>query len=133
MKIVECGDSFELHISSAVTDNYVVSNGRTYNYKRLVIPNVLINFFFEINPNTSYVYLYFYENSIFLSVEKLFDYKYSRRKLMKFKSKNSYFINLNLKSLDKHDVTINDSAVFVVKKNVSLNSDSNVVIELIFR
>lgn len=132
MKIVETEDSFELHISSAVTDNYVVSNNKQYNYKRLVIPNLLVNFFFENNPNTKYVYLYFYQNHVFLSNEKLSDYKYSKRKLMKFKNKNSYFINLNIKSLIKNNVTINDSVVFVVNNNRLLNSVSNVTVKIIF-
>lgn len=133
MKIVETEDSFELHISSAVTDNYVVSNNKQYNYKRLVIPNLLVNFFFENNPNTKYVYLYFYQNHVFLSNEKLSDYKYSKRKLMKFKTKNSYFINLNIKSLVKNNVTIDNSVVFVVNNNRLLNSASNINIELCFR
>ena len=132
MKIVETEDSFELHISSAVTDNYVVSNNKQYNYKRLVIPNLLVNFFFENNPNTKYVYLYFYNNHVFLSNEKLSDYKYSKRKLMKFKNKNSYFINLNIKSLVKNNVTIDDSVVFVVNNNRLLNSVSNVTVKIIF-
>lgn len=132
MKIVETEDSFELHISSAVTDNYVVSNNKRYNYKRVVIPNVLVNFFFESNPNTKYVYLYFYDNNVFLSIEKLSEYKYSKRKLMKFKNKNSYFINLNVSSLVKHGINIDDSVEFVVERNTLLNSESNVSIKLMF-
>ena len=132
MRIVETEDAFELRISSAVTDNYVVSNDKKYNYKRLVIPSLLVNFFFEKNHNTKYVYLYFYKNNVFLSNEKLSEYKYSKRKLMKFKSKNSYFINLNIRSLAKHDISVDDSVVFVISTKGSLNSNSKISIKLIF-
>lgn len=132
MKIVETDSSFELHISSAVTDNYVTANNKRYFYKRLVIPTLLINFFLSVKPKLSYVYLYFHEDHVFLSVEKLSDIKYSKRKLMKFKSKNSYFINLNTNSLVKHDIIISDIVLFKIRYDNVLNSSSNICIELIF-
>ena len=47
MKIVENERGFELHIISSLTDNIVTSQGKRYNYKRLVIPNVLMDYFFS--------------------------------------------------------------------------------------
>lgn len=132
MKIVETDDAFEIHISSAVTDNYVVANNKRYNYKRLVIPNLIINFFFENKPNTKYVYLYFLKGHIFISYEKLSDIKFSRRKLMKIKGKNSFFIDLNLNSLSKYGIVVSDSVLFKIVKNDDVNFDNNVVVELVF-
>lgn len=132
MKIVEKGNSFELHIISAVTNYYVTSNNKTYNYYRLIIPNVLVNFFLENNPNTKYVYLYFIGSDVFLSAERLDDVKYSRRKLMKFKDRNIYFIYLNIKSLTKHNVTVNDSVKFIISNGSVLKSQSNVQIRIKF-
>lgn len=133
MKIVETDSSFELHISSAVTDNYVTVNNKKYLYKRLVIPRILVNFFKSVKPKIDYVYLYFYEDHVFLSVEKLSDIKYSRRKLMKFKNRNIHFIDLNMSSLMKHDVSVNDSVLFKISyENVLKDSSSNICVELIF-
>lgn len=132
MKLVETDSSFELHISSAVTDYYVISNNTKYFYKRMVIPSLLVNFFFEVDSELKYLYLYFVEDRVFLSIEELSDIKFSRRKLMKFKDKNSYFINLNNTSLTKHSISVKDSVVFVVSADSVLNSVSNICIELLF-
>lgn len=134
MKLVETEDSFELQIYSAVTDNFVKSKDQQYYYKRLVIPSLLANYFLDIKPNTKYVYLYFVDDSVFLSIEKLDDYKFSKRKLMKLQNKyKSYFINLNVNSLTKHDIHVGSNVLFKVCINNSrLNSISNICIELIF-
>ena len=92
MRIVENGDRFELHIFSSITDNNVSVNGKLYNYKRLVIPNVLMEYFWEKKSVLEYVYLYFQDDSIFLSVEKLHDIKYSKRRIIQVGKKNSFFI-----------------------------------------
>ena len=93
MKLVETEDSFELQIYSAVTDNFVKSKDQQYYYKRLVIPSLLANYFLDIKPNTKYVYLYFVDDSVFLSIEKLDDYKFSKRKLMKLQNWLEYTKN----------------------------------------
>ena len=132
MKLVETDSSFELHISSAVTDYYVISNNTKYFYKRMVIPSLLVNFFFEVDSELKYLYLYFVEDRVFLSIEEISDIKFSRRKLMKFKDKNSYFINLNNTSLTKHSISVKDRVVFVVSADSVLNSVSSICIELLF-
>ena len=132
MRIVENERGFELHIISSLIDNIVTSQGKRYNYKRLVIPNVLMDYFFSKKNNLVYVYLYFYNESVFLSFEKLPDLKYSQRRLMKLSNKNSYFINLNERSLSKHDISISDTVLFVIGgKNSLLDSDC-ISIELRF-
>lgn len=132
MKIVECENSFELHIFSSVTDNIVTSNGKSYNYKRLVIPNVLIEYFREKNSILDYVYLYFQEDSIFLTVEKLRGVKFSKRKLIPLSKKNSFFINLNERSLLKHNVVVGRKVLFVVGGENRLNNSDCISIELRF-
>ncbi len=131
MKIVESGDSFELHIESSVTDNIVNVKGNVYTYKRLVIPGIIIDYFSSVG-DVEYLFLYFSGDHVFLSCEKIPGLKYSKRKLVKHGNKYSYFINLNKKSLDKHNITLKDKVVFIVGSNECLNSDSNISIELLF-
>ena len=132
MRIVENGDRFELHIFSSITDNNVSVNGKLYNYKRLVIPNVLMEYFWEKKSVLEYVYLYFQDDSIFLSVEKLHDIKYSKRRIIQVGKKNSFFINLNERSLLKHGVTVGSNVLFVVGGESKLNDSECISIELRF-
>lgn len=132
MKIVKTNDGMALHIISSITNNSVTSKGKYYNYKRLVIPNVIMDYFFGIKSKLVYVYLYFYEDSIFLSVERISGIKFSKRKIMKFGKKNSFFINLNEKSLSKHNVSIGENVLFVVNGDNSLFGSDSISIELIF-
>lgn len=132
MRIVENGDRFELHIFSSITDNNVSVNGKLYNYKRLVIPNVLMEYFWEKKSVLEYVYLYFQDDSIFLSVEKLHDIKYSKRRIIQSGKKNSFFINLNERSLLKHGVTVGSNVLFVVGGESKLNDSECISIELVF-
>ena len=132
MKIVKTDDGMALHIISSITNNSVTSKGKYYNYKRLVIPNVIMDYFFGIKSKLVYVYLYFYEDSIFLSVERISGIKFSKRKIMKFGKKNSFFINLNEKSLSKHNVSIGEKVLFVVNGDNSLFGSDSISIELIF-
>jgi len=107
-------------------------NGKCYNYKRLVIPNVLMEYFREKKSVLEYVYLYFQDDSIFLSVEKLHDIKYSKRRIIQVGKKNSFFINLNERSLLKHDVTVGNNVLFVVGGESKLNDSECISIELRF-
>lgn len=133
MKIVDSGDFFELHIKSSISDNIVTVNGKSYVYKRLVIPKILIDYFSEdLSGNVKYLYLYFLENQVFLSSEKISDIKFSKRKVMKINHKNSFFINLNERSLEKHNISLGNNVLFVVGKNNLLNSSGNISIELRF-
>ena len=51
---------------------------------------------------------------------------------MKLSNKNSHFINLNERSLSKHDISISDTVLFVIGgKNSLLDSDC-ISIELRF-
>jgi hypothetical protein len=132
VRIVENENCFELHIFSSITDNNVSVNGKCYNYKRLVIPNVLMEYFREKKSVLEYVYLYFQDDSIFLSVEKLHDIKYSKRRIIQVGKKNSFFINLNERSLLKHDVTVGSNVLFVVGGESKLNDSECISIELRF-
>lgn len=132
MRIVENGGRFELHIFSSVTDNVVTSNGKSYNYKRLVIPNVLMEYFREKKSVLEYVYLYFQEDSVFLSVEKLHDVKYSKRRIIQLGKKNSFFINLNERSLLKYGFTVGSNVLFVIGGESKLNDSECISIELRF-
>lgn len=132
MDLIEFEDRFELHISSSLFNNNVTSNGKCYNYKRLVIPNLLMDYFRKKKDNLEYVYLYFWDESVFMSVEKLPDVKYSKRRVMKLGKKNSYYIYLNEKSLLKHDISIGDNVVFVIGSNKCLLGSECINIELLF-
>ena len=132
MRIIENGDRFELHIFSSITDNNVSVNGKLYNYKRLVIPNVLMEYFWEKKSPLEYVYLYFQDDSVFLSVENLHDIKYSKRRIIQAGNKNSFFINLNERSLNKHNISIGDNVLFVVGGESKLNDSECISIELRF-
>ena len=132
MKIKECGSSLELLISSAVTNNYVISNNKKYVYKRIVIPEIIMKFLLEKKPDITYLYLYFLQNQIFLSYEKLPDYKFSRRKIMQIQNKNSFFINLNTNSLSKHNISVGSEVLFIVAAKPLPDSASNISIELKF-
>jgi len=131
MRIVGSRNSFELHVSSSLFDNNVVVGGKCYNYKRLVIPKVIMDYFLENNPELTYIYFYFVDDSIFISVERLHGLKYSKRKVMKISGKNSYFVNLSLKSFEKVGVDVGDNVLFVIGRDC-LKSSDKVGIELVF-
>ena len=67
-----------------------------------------------------------------MSDEKLSDYKFSRRKIMKYVNKNTYFINLNEKALAKHNIVIRDSVLFSVSYETTKIFESNIYVKLFF-
>jgi len=132
MRIVVEDGLLKLHISSSITDNYVVSNGKKYNYKRLVIPNVLMDYFHGLKDDLSYVYLYFLEDHVLLSVEKLDGLKYSKRKIVEMKNKKTVYINLNERSFHKHNLSIGSNVLFVISGDSLLENSDCIGIELFF-
>lgn len=132
MKIVDGDGGLELHISSSVIDNFVTSHGKRYNYRRLVIPNVIMDYFWDKKPNLEYVFLYFVDAFVFMSVEKIHGLKFSRRKVIRFGKKNSYFITLNEKSFRKHEIVVGSSVLFVVGGVNVLDGSDCVTVELRF-
>lgn len=132
MRIVDSGDSFELHISSSITDNIIHGNGKEYVYKRLVIPHLLMDYFFSMKKNLSFLYVYFLGDHVYLSCVKVHGIKFSKGKIQKLNNKNTFFINLNTSSFSKHDIIIRDNVLFVLSSKTMLNDNLNVCIELFF-
>lgn len=132
MNIQKEEDSLVLHISASITNNVSSSNGKFYEYKRIVIPNVLMNYFLNNKKDgLRYLYLYFMKDHVYLSHKK-YDCKYSKRKVLKFKNKNSFYINLNDKSLNKHNISVGDSVDFMVSSDNFVDDADDIGIELIF-
>lgn len=135
MKIIKAGASLELHILSSVTDNTVKINDVSYEYKRLVIPKVIMDYFSvngSVNGGTvNYLYLYFHDHHVYLSEKKIQNMKFSRRKVMKI-SNNSFCINLNPHSLKKYDIQIGDNVLFKVYAESVIDEDDVIGIELKF-